>query len=111
MKTNLQNNAKNFLFHYQMRSDSMWLTNGTNVHVLFCDGSPTMKNGRYTDVAIGFVNLGNGVMRVLKGCFAVSPMYAGWQDFEVKDMPIGEAREMYAAFRDTHASWRGTIPA
>lgn len=106
---NLAFSSQMFLLHYKGYKGSDWLTNDMTVHVLFHDDQPNMRNRCCTDLAVGFIDIGNGIVRVLKGKFVVTAKICEWMNYEYSDMPKDEARKFYAEFRSKYKPWSGTV--
>lgn len=105
--------ADMFIFYYRsymMEHNTEWAKRieGMKVHVVFNDGDKNYN--RRTDLAQGFIDLGNGTVRVIGGMFVMDTGAgtAKWENFSTVDMPIADARSHYAASSATPC-WTATV--
>jgi hypothetical protein len=103
--------ADMFVFYYRcymMEHNTEWAKKmeGMTVHVIFNDGDKNYN--RRTDLAQGFIDLGNGTVRVISGMFVMDTGTAKWENFSTVDTPIADARSHYAAALTT-LCWTATV--
>lgn len=114
MKTAIDNtaNAHMFLFYYRSHTaneDRMWAMEGRTAHIIHIDGEAkaTLPN-RWGDVFYGFIEMPDGMVRIISATFVVQPNRCYYTNFQTVDMVKDEARRFYA-LHTKNATWRGSV--
>lgn len=114
MKTAIDNtaNAHMFLFYYRNHTankGNMWAMEGRTAHIIHIDGeAKATLRGRWNEIFYGFIEMPNGMVRIISATFVVQTTRAFYTDFQTVDMPKDEAREFYA-MQKKNATWRGSV--
>jgi hypothetical protein len=125
MITNHNSFANNFVLYYNLDKCnkgnlSEMIAPNTFVHVVFFDHTHLLRNGRgVMATAFGFINLGNGNIRVIGGTFAGHSKKYGftWSSSEDQVLVVDDARKCYAELLAVESvcgtscgkRWSGTV--
>lgn len=114
MKTAIDNtaNAHMFLFYYRNHTANegrMWQMEGKTAHMIYIDGEAkaTLPN-RWGDVFYGFIEMPDGMVRVISATYVVQPNRCYYTNFQTVDMVKDEARRFYT-LHTKNATWRGSV--
>jgi hypothetical protein len=77
------------------RTGAPMLMTGTTVHTIFFARQHLARNGHAQDSCWGFINIGNGKIRVIAAIFEVTPKSCQWTTHSSKIVDIELAREIY----------------
>lgn len=101
MKTAINNamQADMFLFYYRdhtANEGTMWQMEGKTAHIIYIDGKAkaTLPN-RWGDVFYGFIEMPDGMVRVITATYVVQPNRCYYTNFQTVDMVKDEARKFY----------------